>query len=645
MNQIVWKCMAVAALAMAGRAQGMATRQVLDAATLHVTGRDMVINGIAEVPRGLFSVHAAPLTPEIVEAWGVEGVRLMHHRPSGVPGTSPAPFVLDCFFDRYQPATCLARPDWEEYLRDIARRHGEALRVLGTGAHAVEFWNEPYLNWATKPGVNYDGIFYDLDAAVEGAPMTTRHGGETLTNLVWDAQRTVAVRRPAGTPPTEEELRRLEREGTVDYLATRFMPTAAAPGSMFQWRDLSYVAVRRWWGRDRSQPSWWSGTVNREYYLRMATAVAQELESACPDAPLVVGWGFHLFESNWRAWDLLHRPTLDALSPWVDGYGEHHYGVDPRRVAASYEIADAYMRSRWGRRIGFWNTEAGGMQDPERPDVLRPLPEGNQPGEARGAAAYFLRDILTLLRHVPDKARMRCAHEPQVNSGVPAAFKLLKPLRGALVETRGPDDGVWSVAARTANRLTVVCYNGTAKERNESLEILAPRGTKLGGLTRRRMVELGGVLDVEESSQPCPANRWRGDVALGAGAAEVLVFALEGEARPAVVRSEQFVGDVILQEVAAGKPATFRVLLPEAARSAARRATVRWVIAGANAPLRVRCDGVALEADVTAGPFREAPVDLLALGPEAVIEFNADGWESTLIGTASILLETEAMPR
>lgn len=636
--------LATAVLALAERADGMSARSDFDEATLRVTGRDLVVNGVADVPRGLFSVHAARLSPELVADWGVEGVRLIHHVPSGRPSTNPAPFVLDCFYDRYQPALLLTRPDWEEHLRDLGRRHGEALAAQGGRTHAVEFWNEPYLNWATKPGVNYDGLHYNLDEAGADRPVVARLGGEFLTNLQWHALSPVAFPCAAAGPPAEEALRLLERTGQVDYLATRFMPAGTGRGEAFRWRGRDYVVGQRWWVRDRSQPSWWSGAVNREFYLRMAAPFASELKRACPDVPFVAGWGFHIFESSWRAWDLLHRPTLDALHPWIDGYGEHHYGVDPRRVAASYEIADAYMRHRWNKRIGFWNTEAGGMQDPERPDALRPLPEGRTLDESRGAAAYFLRDVLTMLRHVPDKARMRCAHDPQVNSGVPAAFRLLKSLRGNLVEVRGPDNGVWAVAARSERRLTVACYNGTAEARSESLAVAAPAGTRLADATRRRLATRDDELDVAEEPLAARGSRWTGKVDLEPGTAVVLVFALEGEARPDVVRTEQFVGDGILHEVAAGKSAEFRIDLPADDLAAARGAYVRWVVAGANAELRVRCNGRLLPPAHGSGPFREVAVKPGWLRERNEVVFEAEGWESTTVGTASVLLSFDREP-
>lgn len=629
-----------------GEAVGMDGTVQSNDTVLKVTGRDVVLNGIAEIPRAMFSVHATPLDAARVEEWGVEGIRRIHHRPSGIPSASDAPFVLECCFDRYQPATLLVRSDWEAHLAKIARDYGNhRASAPAPQSWAIEFWNEPYLNWATKPGVNYDGIHFNLAEAGPEAPVVSRFGNEVLTNLVWDAQVTVAFRYDLPAPPSPAELAQLELAGDIDYLAMRFMPPSVVPGEIFRWREQPYVAGRRWWVRDKSQATWWSGTVNRDWYLRMATVFAKELKAADPGVPFVAGWGFHLFESNWRSWDLLHRPTLDALHPWVDGYGEHHYGVDPRRVAASYEIADAYMRSRWNRRIGFWNTEAGGMQDPERPDSLKPLPQGNAPDQARGAAAYFLRDVLTMLRHVPDKARMRCAHEPQVNSGVPAAFRLLKPLRGALLETTCPDNGVFAVAARTEDRLTLACYNSTATPQTRQIEVNAPAGASLTSLERLRIVEREGLLDIESTPGTATGTRWSGTTTLPPSGAETLVFAIAGTPRPTVVRREQYVGDAILQEVAAGKPATFRIALPAEALAAASRASVRWVIAGANATLKLQCNGHPLSPAPATGPFRDLPVGKDLLRPDTVLEFDAEGWESTVVGTASVWLESDAPAR
>jgi hypothetical protein len=67
---------------------------------------------------------------------------------------------------------------------------------------------------------------------------------------------------------------------------------------------------------------------------------------------------------------------------------------------------------------------------------------------------------------------------------------------------------------------------------------------------------------------------------------------------------------------------------------------VRWVVAGANAPLHVSCNGRPLPTTTASGPFREVPVDVATLRTETLLTFEAEGWESTVVGTASVLLET-----
>ena len=211
-------------------------------------------------------------------------------------------------------------------------------------------------------------------------------------------------------------------------------------------------------------------------------------------------------------------------------------------------------------------------------------------------------------------------------------------LRGRLAEVRGPDNGVWAVAARSEGRLTVACYNGTAEARSELLAVAAPAGTELADATRRRLVTRDDELEVAEEPLSARGSRWTGRVDLEPGTAQVLVFALEGEARPDVVRTEQHVGDGILHEVAAGKPARFGIDLPADKLAAVRGARVRWVLAGANAELRVRWNGRPLAPVHGSGPFREVAVEPEWLCERNEVVFESEGWESTVIGTASALL-------
>lgn len=615
----------------------LATTGALSAAAegapvLHATGRDLEINGISELPARLFSIHHGPeATPELVADWGLEGVRVIQHVPTGQVSRTGAPFTLDCLFDRYQPATLLFDPQWEANLDRLATGVAKGIADDAAGTRAVEFWNEPYLNWAAKPGVNFDGLYYDQTRAVAGGPVHDLKTGEVLPGLVWDAPRTVAYAEFPHKP---------------DYVATRFMPSTVKAGEDFLWRGRPFHTCSRWWVRDVGQPSWWAGPTCLRYYLQMAVPFAKKVKEVAPDAPLVVGWGFHLFEGDWKSWDVVHRETMDTLAPWMDGYGEHHYAINPQRVAMSYEIGWAYMMGMHGRNIGFWNTEAGGIQDPERPDSIYPLPgdrRSSRAKESRGALTYFLRDILTLLRTVPDKAKMRCAHEPQSTPGVPAGFRLLAPLRGTLSETISPEPDIFAVAARKGDRFTVVCYNGTRNEVTRSVRVDAPAGTKLVAMRQQELLESSAEgdykLEEKETTLAADTAMWEGEVVLPAGLAVCLVFTLDGEAAPAVLKSQQFVGKDVFQKVGSESPTFFRIPLPKEALEKAKSAKVRWVYSRGGVPVAVMCNGKSATSGAWIPPILEAtiPLESLRAGENSIGFLAAEG--SAEIGTASLVLQ------
>ena len=163
---------------------------------VRVSGEVRAFNGVTEIPAALFGVHATRLTPERQKEWGVESVRVIVHGPTTrpiVPGGNPAvpegiSTVVECFYDRYQPALLLSDPrNWQAKLEDLARGYGLNARQTGL-THHIEFWNEPFLNWATRPGVNYDAEFYEQAGREEGRPMTIRGGQQPLPHLVWSRQ-------------------------------------------------------------------------------------------------------------------------------------------------------------------------------------------------------------------------------------------------------------------------------------------------------------------------------------------------------------------------------------------------------------------------------------------------------------------------
>jgi hypothetical protein len=532
------------------------------------------------VPVGLFGVHATPLTPARAADWGIEAVRLIEHTPTGRPATSPVPMVVECFFDRYQPALVLTDRDWRRRLETLGAEYG---RQAGTGAvRHVEFWNEPYLNWAGNPGVNYDGAFYEPADVHTGGVMTVRGWDRPLTNLVWAGPRLVAL------PATG---------GPVNYVATRYLPAGVREGEVFEWRGRAYRAAARWWGRDLTQPApWWSGEVNREFYHMMLLPFAQALKRANPRVRLIAGWGFHLNQDDWAAWRLLHRPLIDAAWPWIDGLNEHHYGGDTANVALTYEVAWTYALTRYGKRLSFFNTEAGGGLDPERPERAVARPER----DSLGAFAYTVRDLVHLLDVCPDKAATRFAHEADANGGDEVAFRLLKPLRGCLVECRSPHPDLWCVAALQGARLCAVVFNDGAAT-SFPFRAAAPAGTRFTSGRRTDVVRRDGRLALHETALGASGEVSETTVDLAARSAVRFLFYLDHPApasERADVRTVQYPAAGILQTVAPGETARFAVDVPAAggpARPVEMR--LRYAIDAGTVPVeRVACsvDGVSV---------------------------------------------------
>lgn len=601
-----------------------------------VTGDLYSLNGASEVPRGLFGTHNVPLTPERIESWGIEADRSIDPNPSGAARKSKVPILVECLFDRYQPALMLNVPNWDRRLERIARRYAREARGLDREP-LLEFWNEPYLNWAVKPGVNYDGGLYQRPPKA-GEPMRTKIGGDLIENLVWDKPIPVAIREfnPG--------------KNNIDYLATRFMAKELKAGETFKWRDRPYRVEDRWWGKDLTQPeSWWSGPVNREFYHRMFEVYARALKDENPDVTLIAGWGFHLNESNWQAWETLHRPLIDFGIEWIDGYNEHHYGGNTRMVAGTYETAYAYALGKHGKRLKFYNTEAGGMLDPERPGSFNSAVKGTDVERGRGAYTYMVRDILHLIDVSPDKAITRFAHNSHVTrGGDKSAFQLMRPLRGKLIATEpGSDPNIWSVASLNGDQYTVIVFNDHYQEKNVSVEISSPPGHLLygGTIARTINVEGKGVKLVEEAlaHSEGPHHRQRLDIAGKDAVRYLFKLRKQAESPPRTREATQYAAPEILQKTSPGHPVHFQVELPSAALRADRarlrfvhESNLRWrakdmkvTINDQTIPLRVSTD-YTVEVDVPLSTLKNSNQITFHCAPDA---------KPILICTASLITE------
>lgn len=629
-----------------------------------VTGRVLDFNGRTAIPHGLFGVHAAELSDERVADWGIESVREIAYQPTGKPvriegakvvaddkGRSRREGVplgirsfVECYYDRYQPALCLTRADWRAFLADLGRRYGEAAR-RSDQQHYLEFWNEPYLNWAMPPAVNYHGIYYrDADRAVAGAPMRLLTTGELVPGLVWDRRYFVAYNR--GRQPDYYCSSRIPPDGQPGQT----VKLRGAPGSipLVTGTNVNIFGDRwlkhEWFGRDVAQKHYWSGPVNRRFYIEQYLAFAQALKAANPEVPVAAGWGFNLFNEGWDVWRDLYRPTLDAVAPWTDALHEHHYGGDTRLVAVSYEMAFAYALARHGRRLTFWNTETAGYLDPEQPagrvnlDNVAPL------DKARQALTYMLRDVIYLLARCPDKALFRAAHAP--GAGEAAAFRLLKPLRGRLMETRGDDPDIWSVGAWSNQVLTVALFNEAAGPRAFTLRVTAPDGARWTGAARHdpslapppdgRRQPVAGVATQRFAVAGLRADL---DVRLAPRAACVYVFRAEGAPRFACLRATQHIASALaLEPLVALTPDAPRVLRIEAPRLPAERMVLRLALDGPRARLQATIGGQTYACATNGAGIYDLPL-AAPLPPgahELVLKQDAGG--ATRLAAVSLLV-------
>lgn len=590
-----------------------------------LSGAFLDVNGQTEIPRAMFGVHATPLTPAQREEWGVEMVRVIRHNPDAnplQPGHRDVPegvsSIIECWYDRYQPALSLTDPDgWADRLATLARDWAMAAQEVETPV-ILEFWNEPYLNWASRPGVNYDGRFFSSEGRAEGAEVRGRDG-EVIPGLVW-----------------ERVLRAIDGRGLPDYLASRYMPGTIGgrpprEGDVFNFRGRPKELRTFWWVRDTEQPDFWSGPFNRERYHEMLAVLLPAIRETAPDVPLIAGWDFHFQQAGWKAWDLLHRPMLDAFGDQLDGITEHHYGIDTRFVAAAYEVIDAYMENRFQRRIGFYNTEAGGFLDPEQPSPhARPQYHASTPEEFWGTMIYSFRDILHLLAFSPDKAASRAAHAAH-QSGDRYALPFMRELRGQLLEVESGDPEIWVVAAYDEERQQIAVYafsDHARASREVTVHLSLPAGLSASSVRRAAPVRdaTAGIHWPEETLVWPEGDVFRETVTMAPRNAMRWVIPVEGsiagQPQRFVQHTQVYAPDILLT-IASGDRFIWNVPVPEALTAQpaeARRAPLfRWVYWG--------YDPAHIEWQVNGQPW-DAPryrPGVLTLGP-----LSASVWDDPL---------------
>jgi len=589
-----------------------------------VTGKTLSVNGHDKIPPGIFGGYA----PDLQQKYRPGCQRNLRTLPGGGPkipdrakGQSEA-FHIDCMGDRFQPATYLKHADWEKRLSDLGRSYSAKAKEAGHRAH-VEFWNEPYLNWAGRSRKNYSTRFYRLDLAKEGGP--------------------VAVKRPGASAEDLE---------IVPHLRWK---------KVKRFDKKQKKEVETWQVYDPTAFTYWSGRGNGHIYDRMITVFGKAVKEANPDTQLVAGWGFRWQEDHWASWDILYRPTIDRNIQYIDGVCEHHYQGEPTAMAASYEVLTAYGKTKHNKWLYAYNTETNDLVDaPARGAV-------DTPEKARNAReyrrmVYNLRDLIYLASQVPDKVRSRTViHHNQTPKATEACYALLRNLRGGLVECASDDRRLWCVASIDGTdpravapepwqKLVVVLFNDDAELREVELDLQSPDGTTF----ENRAIEWTQVdlesfrVDLWKEDRAASGKRMELRTTIPSKAAWKTVLRLKGELTDAQqVKRHQFFSPDLLQKVTRDRPLRTKVALDREVLPTARRAWLRLVVENLS-------EG---EGTVTAGKAEiplpkaltvdneltivELPLDAKQLNAEASLSFrvNTGNHSGYRVDMTSIVLE------
>ncbi len=537
-----------------------------------VTGNRVIVNDIDRIAPGMFGVHATNITPEQAKEWGVDAIRSLTQAPKSFEANPAYQTHLLGLYDRYQPALILSEPNqWRETLTTIAKTAAESAKK-SDGRLMIEFWNEPFLNWSVRPGVNYNGDYYDIAKAAQGGPVNYRGSDEPIPDLTW-TRGLIAVHAD---------------DGKNDYLAWGYMPREITDesgvkrpiraGDKYVFRGKQEMLVKdHWLVKDSTQKSYWAGNHNVRLYNQMLEVFAPAYKDANPDAILVAGWDFHIFQGNWDAWRTCFKPTIDAGIKWIDGVDEHHYGGDTRMVAVSYEVAVAYAQTAHGKRIRCYNTEAGGNLDPQRPDTVTYGQQTNARAGAISAMTYHLRDVIYLLSRMPDKAAFRAAHEAEHNGGDEYAFKLLKDLRGHLLDVRSANSEIWTVASLNGNKLAFIAFNDNAVEVTQIVTIRAPAGSTLNGGVQKQAHggDAAPYITIGETKFEAAGESWTGNLTIPGKSAVAITFDLAGTPAPMMQQKDQYFAAEILRSIPIGAPVTYQITIPQAAEKP-KRAVLRF---------------------------------------------------------------------
>jgi len=668
-----------------GIATGKAT-VTIDGKTYHVEGGEVKVGGeTLKVRKGRVQIGKKKYKVNQPSVSRVKRYRLaadrkiMYDHGGNVHfGDEMTPIMINSPGDRTQPSFRLADRNWQANYEAAGRKAGASAKASKRTAY-VEFWNEPYLNWANINRKNFNPKFYDQDKASEGGAVHIKHDGSVAPHLRWT--------RNYDAPPwqwcsSEAEWRRGKSEKggwTLPYAmpyggwypgkwrsesAKLNPPADVKDGEQYEaGNGKTYTAFTPWHIYDETQFTYWSGQGMLKMYVEPLQAYGKALKEAGGDnVVLIAGWGNRPSEDHWAGWHRLYKPTIDATHEFIDAINDHDYGGDPRNLPSSYEVACAYGVTKYGKWLYGYNTECASSTDPQ----------------VYGDAANFSADaakfqwvttkIIHALQYVPDKARVFLHFGVGggfwSDGGEGVAMDLLRNVRGRLVHVNKTDAKVYAIACidgadplaprpddlGDGQQLVVVVLNDDHVSRDVKLNVKAPGGTSFERMTQRTVAIKDGMPTLVGKAAEEKGDSHDIDVTLDAGQVMTFSFDLKGKVAAdakADVKRRQFFGDAILQDVTAKSPVKQTIEIDAAALSGTEQAWLRFVAERLDhGEGVVEFNGKTYELPAAVTPentawIRRLPIKLADLQAENALTFkvSSDAEAGYLLGTCSVEIE------
>jgi len=578
-----------------------------DTIRIRVSGKIQSYNGQTKVPTGLFGVHSGNFQgfdATKVKQWGIESVRNIQTVPTGNTYNPPTGItqVVDCWFDRFNPPRNVENPlNWKSEFYQKATQYINSINGINREI-ILEFWNEPYLNWAYKPGAATDPQFFDTTARTTGGPVKLKGKSTPEPFLKWKMAQWYSSPRWASN-----------RQGVYNAISSAWnqqlsvlnIPYPGLTGVLnpgetyYAGTNREFTVINALRPVDTTQGSFYSARQNSLYYNEMYRVLADTVRKLNPNLMLAAGWGFEVHKDNWTAWKNLFKPLIDENHDRIDAIHEHHYSMDTRIIAADYEVMYAYAFKKYGRKFRFLNTEAGGYLDPQRPNQ-----PGNSPGnvsqkkKAMNAFVYNSKDILYLLAHSSDKAYSRAIHEPQnTNGGARFSLENLKNLRGNLLRAESSHSGLWPVASISGDTLlTLVCFNQYPSSQNLDIEIIVPNGYSFMDGSFQKVDTTAGADTLTIFTQPISISSNFLAVKTSIPTSQtytwkVRLSATSGIPDTTIIR--QFFADSILTHIPSGSNTSFTVSIPPDFLNGTTHSRLKCVLQNGTPP-QISLNGTAL---------------------------------------------------